>query len=80
MRPENPHPLQKAFAEEGGTQCGFCVPGMIIAAKFLLDKNPNPSIDEIKRGLNGNLCRCTGYVKQIDAVENAAAELRGESS
>jgi aerobic-type carbon monoxide dehydrogenase small subunit (CoxS/CutS family) len=62
------HPVQKAIVEHQGLQCGFCTPGMVIAAKALLDKNPNPSLDEIRDELGGNLCRCTGYVKIADAV------------
>ena len=62
------HPVQKAIVEHQGLQCGFCTPGMVIAAKALLDKNPNPSLDEIREELGGNLCRCTGYVKIADAV------------
>jgi carbon-monoxide dehydrogenase small subunit len=71
-----PHSLQEAFAEQGAVQCGYCTPGMIMAAKAVLDKNPHPSREEIKQGLSGNLCRCTGYTKIIRAVEQAAA--RGE--
>jgi carbon-monoxide dehydrogenase small subunit len=71
---DNLHPIQKKFIEHGGIQCGFCTPGMIVAAKALLDKNPRPSREEIKQGIAGNLCRCTGYVKIIDAIEAAAAE------
>ena len=62
------HPVQKAIVEYQGLQCGFCTPGMVIAVKALLDKNPNPSLDEIRDELSGNLCRCTGYVKIADAV------------
>lgn len=62
------HPVQKAIVEHQGLQCGFCTPGMVIAAKALLDKNPNPSLDEIRDELGGNLCRCTGYVKIADAI------------
>jgi 4-hydroxybenzoyl-CoA reductase subunit gamma len=65
--------LQQAFHEKLGTQCGFCTPGMIMAAEALLRKNPDPSRDEIKAALAGNLCRCTGYVKIIDAVEAVAS-------
>ncbi|SMB92059.1 CO or xanthine dehydrogenase, Mo-binding subunit [Thermanaeromonas toyohensis ToBE] len=72
------HPLQRAFIETGAVQCGFCTPGMIIAAKALLDKNPHPTREEICEALQDNLCRCTGYVKIIEAVELAAAWLRGE--
>jgi len=63
------HPLQQAFVDHGAVQCGFCTPGMILSAKALLDKNPNPSREQIKRGLSGNLCRCTGYTKIVEAVE-----------
>ncbi|HSE96977.1 MAG TPA: (2Fe-2S)-binding protein [Blastocatellia bacterium] len=66
-------PLQMAFLECGGAQCGICTPGMLIAARALLDENPRPSRDEIKEAIAGNLCRCTGYVKIIDAIEQAAA-------
>jgi len=72
------HPLQKAFLAKGAVQCGFCTPGMLMSAKSLLDKNFNPSPEEIKIAISGNLCRCTGYKKIIDAVMTAAAELRGE--
>ena len=65
-------PLQQAFLECGGSQCGICTPGMLIAARALLDKNAQPTRDEIKEAIAGNLCRCTGYVKIIDAVEQAA--------
>lgn len=71
------HPVQQAFIEHQGLQCGFCTPGMIISAKALLDRNPNPSPDEIRSELSGNLCRCTGYVKIAEAVlslTGAAAE------
>ncbi len=75
---QNPHPLQKAFTDLGGIQCGYCTPGMIIAAKALLDQDPDPDEEEIRFGLSGNLCRCTGYAKIFDAVTAAAAALRGE--
>lgn len=68
----NLHPIQKAFYEKGGVQCGFCTPGFILSTKALLDKTPNPSLEEIKKGLEGNLCRCTGYTKIIDSVQYAA--------
>jgi aerobic-type carbon monoxide dehydrogenase small subunit (CoxS/CutS family) len=70
-----PHMLQKAFVDAGADQCGFCTPGMVIASYALLRKNPNPSKQEITEALDGNLCRCTGYVKIVQAVENAAKEL-----
>lgn len=66
------HPLQEAFIDAGAIQCGFCTPGMIMTAKAMLDGNPDPTRDQVKEGLGGNLCRCTGYVKIIDAVMAAA--------
>ena len=72
---DNLHPIQQKFIEHGGIQCGFCTPGMIVAAYELLEKNPKPSREEIKAGIAGNLCRCTGYVKIIDAIEAAAGEM-----
>lgn len=74
----NPHIIQKAFAESGAVQCGYCTPGMILATYALLKQNPNPTEEEITRALDGNLCRCTGYVKIIDAVKLAAERIRGE--
>jgi carbon-monoxide dehydrogenase small subunit len=71
-----PHPLQEAFVEAGAVQCGYCIPGMLMAAKALLDRNPEPSREEIRVALSGNLCRCTGYAKIIAAVEQAAHRLR----
>ena len=70
-----PHVIQKAFVEAGADQCGFCTPGMVIASYALLKKNPKPTKLEINEALDGNLCRCTGYVKIIEAVEKAATEL-----
>ena len=70
------HPLQEAFAEEGAVQCGFCTPGMILSAKALLDDKKDPSEEEIREALSGNLCRCTGYVKIIKAVQKAATTMR----
>ncbi len=70
------HPIQKAFIEHGAIQCGFCTPGMILTAKALLDENPNPTKEEVKEYLAGNLCRCTGYVKIIEAVLAAAKAIR----
>ena len=72
------HPLQDTFADTGAAQCGYCSPGFLLAAKELLEKNAKPSRDEIKEALSGNLCRCTGYIKIYEAVELAAARMRGE--
>jgi aerobic-type carbon monoxide dehydrogenase small subunit (CoxS/CutS family) len=72
------HPLQAAFADLGAAQCGYCTPGILMAAKALLAENPAPSRDEIREALAGNLCRCTGYHKILEAVEWAAAKMRGE--
>jgi len=69
-----PHPLQNAFAELRAAQCGYCIPGILLTAKALLDENPHPSRDEIRQALSGNLCRCTGYTKILQAVELAARE------
>ena len=71
------HPLQKNFIAHAALQCGICTPGFLIAAKALLDKNPNPSEEEIRFGLAGNLCRCTGYDKIVRAVQATAKEMRG---
>ena len=70
------HPLQEAFMDHFAVQCGYCTPGMILSAKALLDENPNPTEEEVRRGLSGNLCRCTGYVKIVEAVL-AAKEMTG---
>ncbi len=70
------HPIQQAFVDYGAIQCGYCTPGMILMTKALLDENPNPTREEVKEGLAGNLCRCTGYVKIVDAVLAAAEMLR----
>jgi carbon-monoxide dehydrogenase small subunit len=73
------HPLQVTFADTGAAQCGYCSPGFLLAAKELVDKKPKPTRDEIKEALSGNLCRCTGYIKIYEAVELAAARMRGEA-
>ena len=70
------HPLQASFIEHGAVECGFCTPGMILAAKALLDEMPKPTEDEVKQYLKGNLCRCTGYIKISEAVQGAAKESR----
>lgn len=69
------HPLQKAFVEHGGIQCGFCTPGFVMSALYLLEENPHPSEPEVRAALSGNLCRCTGYVKIIEAVLNTIEQL-----
>ena len=74
------HPLQEGFWEMHGLQCGFCTPGMIMSAKALLEKNPNPTEEEIRWGISGNLCRCTGYAKIVQAVQDAAKMLRAKSA
>ncbi len=73
------HPVQQAIIDHQGLQCGFCTPGMVIAAKALLDSNPNPTLNEIREELSGNLCRCTGYVKIADAVLSLAGAERGQN-
>lgn len=72
------HPVQKGFVERHGLQCGFCTPGMIMSAVALLDENESPSEDEIRHGIEGNLCRCTGYHNIVKSIEYAAATLRGD--
>ena len=69
------HPIQEAFVENGGVQCGFCTPGMVMSAKALLDEKPHPSEEEIKEGIAGNLCRCTGYVQIVESIKKAAEKL-----
>ncbi len=70
------HPLQEAFIRYGGFQCGFCTPGMLLSAKALLDENSDPTEDEIRKGISGNLCRCTGYTKIIQSIKEAARTMR----
>lgn len=72
------HPLQEGFWEKHGLQCGFCTPGMIMSAKHLLSKNPNPTEEEIRWGISGNLCRCTGYNKIVEAIQYAAEKMNAE--
>jgi aerobic-type carbon monoxide dehydrogenase small subunit (CoxS/CutS family) len=74
----NLHPIQEAFVENSGMQCGFCTPGMIISAKALLDRNPDPSEEEIREALAGNFCRCTGYTKIVESIGAAARTLKEE--
>ncbi len=71
----HPHVIQEAFADAGAIQCGYCTPGMIVSAKALLDRNPHPTDDEIREAISGNLCRCTGYVKIVEAVKLAAERM-----
>jgi len=71
------HPIQESFVEHAGMQCGFCTPGMIMSAKALLDKNPSPSEKEIREGISGNFCRCTGYTKIIESISAAADVMKG---
>ena len=73
------HPLQQTFLQDGGAQCGYCTPGMLMMAKALLDENQDPSEEDIRYALSGNLCRCTGYAKIIEAVQDAAAMLRNKN-
>jgi carbon-monoxide dehydrogenase small subunit len=75
---ETLHPIQEAFISHSGMQCGFCTPGMIMSAKALLDSNPNPSEEEIREGIAGNFCRCTGYTKIIESISAAAKAMKGE--
>ena len=78
--PAGLHPLQKAFADLGAAQCGYCTPGFLLTARALLAAKPKPTLDEVKEALAGNLCRCTGYIKIFEAVELAAAWMRGEAA
>lgn len=72
------HPIQKTFLQDGGAQCGYCTPGMLMMSKALLDENPNPTEEDIRFALSGNLCRCTGYAKIVEAVQDAAAIIRAK--
>ena len=72
------HPVQQAFHEKHGLQCGFCTPGMIMTTTYLLETNPNPSEEEIRHALEGNFCRCTGYVNIVESIRHAAEQMRGE--
>lgn len=72
------HPLQQAFLEEGAVQCGYCTPGMLVSAKALLDENPEPSLEEVREAISGNLCRCTGYTKIARAIQVASEKMREE--
>jgi aerobic carbon-monoxide dehydrogenase small subunit len=74
------HPLQQGFWDQHGLQCGFCTPGMIMQAAWLLNENADPSETEIREGISGNLCRCTGYVNIVKAIQQAAAEIRAAQS
>jgi carbon-monoxide dehydrogenase small subunit len=72
------HPVQQAFVDYGAIQCGYCTPGFIMSAKALLDRNPNPTEDEIKEGIANNICRCTGYIQIVEAIQAAASAMRGK--
>lgn len=74
--PKAPSPVQREICDSGGAQCGFCVPGIVVSATALIDENPEPTEDEIKEALDGNICRCTGYVKQIEAITKAVKATR----
>lgn len=78
--PADPHPIAQAYVESGAVQCGFCIPGMVLVTKELLAQNPDPTEPEIRHALDGNLCRCTGYVKQVRAVKMAATALKGKAA
>lgn len=78
--PRNLHPVQRAFWEKHGLQCGFCTPGMVLAAKALLEENPNPTEEEIREGMGGNICRCTGYVFIVESVKAAAEAMQSEGA
>jgi carbon-monoxide dehydrogenase small subunit len=74
------HPIQRMFLQDGGAQCGYCTPGMLMMSKALLDENPNPTEEDIRFALSGNLCRCTGYAKIVQAVQDAAAIMRTKTA
>lgn len=74
------HPIQEALLEEGGSQCGFCIPGLTMTTKAFLEQNPDPTEEEIREALNGNICRCTGYEAQTRAIKKAAKRLRGDNN
>lgn len=74
---DKPHPLQEALADSGGVQCGYCTPGIIVAAKALLDRNPHPTEEEIREAISGNLCRCTGYTQIVEGIQVAAERMAG---
>ncbi|MBW2022969.1 MAG: (2Fe-2S)-binding protein [Deltaproteobacteria bacterium] len=76
--PQGLHPIQKAFVDKGAIQCGFCTPGMILTAKSLLENNPRPDREEIRKAISGNLCRCTGYQKIVDAIEAASQDMANQ--
>ena len=76
--PEGLHPIQRAFHELGGSQCGFCTPGFVMATHALLEQAPDPSEEEVREAISGNMCRCTGYVKILEAIQHAAREMREE--
>jgi len=78
--PSNLHPLQQAFIDNGAVQCGFCIPGLLMSAEALLRKNPNPTEQEIREGIAGNICRCTGYLKIVQSIEQAASVLQRATS
>jgi carbon-monoxide dehydrogenase small subunit len=78
--PDELHPVQQSFIDHGAVQCGFCMPGMIMSSKALLDKNPEPSQEEIERALDGNICRCAGYLKVFDAVRDAGRVMKNEET
>ncbi len=74
------HPIQESFVKAGAVQCGYCTPGMILAAKALLDRNPQPTVEDIKKSISGNICRCTGYVKIVEAIKDASVVLESKNA